>query len=193
MNGSSRIEQPSSNEGTVHRTRRCQGRYAPGHGAPGHCSPSQCIQAVSSPPRGLDSHGVVEPTTPALPIGKAGAVPRLFAPRGVWTGTIDSARNAVIFTTGPGHARPIVVNVFRGSARLGRHGHPMIQHLGGALHSSDAPGAPPPSVRTKLLLPLWTFCVRCDRSKGKIVNCGLSGFPAIRSDRNTAMSCVHRV
>ena len=39
-------------------------------------------------------------------IGKAGAVPRLFAPRNVWTGTLGTAQNAVIFTTGPSMILP---------------------------------------------------------------------------------------
>jgi hypothetical protein len=39
-------------------------------------------------------------------IGKAGAVPWLFAPRNVWTGTLGTAQNAVIFTTEPSKILP---------------------------------------------------------------------------------------
>ena len=43
----------------------------------------------------------------------------------------------------------------------------MIQYRGGALYRSDRSGASPPSVE-QLLLQLWTFCVRSDRSKREI-------------------------
>jgi hypothetical protein len=46
--------------------------------------------------------GRIFATTPALPSWKAGVVPRLFAPREGWIGTLDTAHDAAIFTTGPG-------------------------------------------------------------------------------------------
>lgn len=46
--------------------------------------------------------GRISATTPALPSWKAGVVPRLFAPRDGWIGTLDTAQDAAIFTTGPG-------------------------------------------------------------------------------------------
>ena len=53
--------------------------------------------------------------------GNAGAVPRLFVPRNVWIGTLGTAQNAVIFTTGPSKILPgQLVRLLRGSAPLGQ-------------------------------------------------------------------------
>ena len=106
-------------------------------------------------------------TTPALPIGKAGVVARLFAPRDVWIGTLGTAQNAMSFTTGPSTPGRSSAVSFE------------VQPRSGNARSPDDPASGRRSAqvrqarcltsfgRTTLRLRLWTLRVRSDRSKAK--------------------------
>ena len=66
----------------------------------------------------------VPATTPALPIRESGRCSSVVAPRNVWTGTLGTAQNAVIFTTGPSKPGRLSSVCFEVQPRLGNVGSP---------------------------------------------------------------------
>ena len=124
-------------------------------------------------------------------IGKAGAVPRLFAPRNVWTGTLGAAQNAVIFTTGPSEIMPgewssVCVEV---QLRLGSVRSPNDPVLGRRSVQFRLVRRLTFFGRTNLLFQLWTLRVGSDRSKGKVTRAFSASLPCRPDGSAASLPC----